>query len=66
MKPESSRAIPMGPNVFLNKSEFNSSKRALVKVSLKSNPSLKLSISSLASWVDERALLAFSTSLLSF
>ena len=34
-----------GPKVFLNKSKFNSSKRARVKVSEKSVPSIKPSIS---------------------
>jgi hypothetical protein len=52
--------------VFLNKSPFNSSNLALVKTSLKSVPSYKDSISIKASWDDDKALLAFSTSLFNF
>ena len=66
LRPESSRAVYMGPRVFLNRSLFNSSNLALVSTSLKSNPSTKSSISILTSWVDERALLLFSTSLFNF
>jgi len=52
--------------VFLNKSAFNSSNLALVKTSEKSAPSYKDSISILASCVEDKALLALSTSLLIF
>jgi len=51
---------------FLNKSAFNSSNLALVKTSEKSKPSAKSSISILLSWVDDKALLAVSTSLFNF
>ena len=47
--PESSKAVYTGPIVFLNKSELSSSNLALVKISEKSDPSYKLSISILAS-----------------
>lgn len=66
LRPESSRAVCIGPSVFLKRSLLSSSKRALVKTSEKSYPSTKSSISILTSWVLERALLLFSTSLLSF
>jgi len=65
-KPESSKAYYKGPSVFLNKSAFNSSNLALVKTSEKSKPSAKSSISILLSWVDDKALLAVSTSLFNF
>jgi len=65
-KPESSSADYIGPSVFLNKSEFNSSNLALVRTSEKSSPSTKSSISIVVSCVADRALLAFSISLLSF
>lgn len=65
-KPESSKAIYIGPVVFLNKSVLSSSNLALVRTSVKSNPSTKSSISILVSWVAESALFDFSTSLLSF
>nr|QGZ00456.1 heat shock protein 9.2 [Glyphodes pyloalis] len=41
---------------------FNSSNLALVRVSEKSSPSKKDSISILTWWLEDRALLAFSTS----
>ena len=65
-KPLSSKAIYIGLIVFLNKSEFNSSNLALVKTSLKSVPSVRSSISILASWVEDNALFYFSTSLFNF
>lgn len=63
---ESSKAVYIGPVVFLNRSLFNSSNLALVSTSLKSKPSTKSSISILVSWVAESALLDFSTSLFNF
>jgi hypothetical protein len=63
---ELSRAIWTGPSVFLNKSEFNSSNLALVKTSSKSRPSTKSSISIFTSWVEDKALFPFSTSLFNF
>ncbi len=50
----------------MNKSPFNSSNLALVKTSEKSKPSAKSSISILTSWVDDKPLLAVSTSLFNF
>jgi len=47
-KSASSITFFTGPKVFLNKSIFNSSKRALVNVSEKSIPSKRDSISNLA------------------
>jgi len=63
---ESSKATYTGPKVFLKRSEFNSSNLALVKTSSKSTPSTKSSISSLTSVVEDKALLAFSTSFFNF
>ena len=65
-KPESSKAAYNGPIVFLNRSLLSSSKRARVRVSLKSYPSYKSSISILTSWVLDRARLAISISLFNF
>jgi len=45
---------------------FNSSNLALVKTSSKSTPSTMSSISNLTSVVEDKALLAFSTSLFNF
>ena len=65
-KPESSKAVYIGPKVFLNRSELSSSNLALVRTSDKSRPSARSSISIVVSWVADKALLAFSTSLFSF
>ena len=62
----SSRAFPTGTRVFLNKSALSSSNFDLVKVSVKSKSSYKFSISIVYSNTDDKDLLAFSTSLLSF
>ncbi len=60
------KASLSGSRVFLNKSALIYSNLALVRVSEKSNPSTKSSISILASCWDDKALFAFSTYLLSF
>mmetsp|Transcript_31021 Transcript_31021/g.90748 ORF Transcript_31021/g.90748 Transcript_31021/m.90748 type:complete len:302 (-) Transcript_31021:81-986(-) len=62
----SSRTRPTGPNVFLNRSLLSSSKRARVRVSEKSKPSARSSISNRACCWDDRARLTRSTSLRSF
>ena len=55
-----------GSRVFLNKSALSSSNLALVRLSEKSNPSTKSSISILVSCWDDKALFPFSTYLFSF
>eukprot|EP00834_Sanchytrium_tribonematis_P001536 NODE_38_length_35257_cov_0.939047.p30 type:complete len:112 gc:universal NODE_38_length_35257_cov_0.939047:22439-22104(-) len=65
-KPASLSTRLTGLIVFLNNSMFNSSNLALVKVSVKSSPSINESISILTVCCDESARFAFSASRFNF